>query len=367
MLDEKYQGKDDILGKNLLTMTNGINSSRSIMHAGQLDQISNLENPEIAGVRTNYENIVGSYSSAYYKADDDYTVMDKIVKYPNRKESIYTLILRNERTREYHVITKKPGVILTETYGYKFNNEKLDKLQIGSKIKKNKVLYRSTSFDENMNYRLGINAKTLYTMHPLTIEDAIIISRSLADKLISIEYDRVYISLNDNDILLLLYGDKNKRKSFPDIGEELKDSTLAVKRRIDYSRAFFDLKEENMKKILPSDTPYYIPFSEDKVVDISIYSNKSIDDIPDAPYNKQILEYMKMEAEYHKKLKKKLGRIIEKKKYSDDLAELYSRVSRIIDPEYKWSDQSKKVFGNIIVEFLVEKKVNVVVGSKLCG
>lgn len=366
-MNAKYQGKDDILGKNVLTLANKMNSSRALMHSGQLDQVVNLKYPEFAGVYTNYENIIGKYSSAYFKTKDNYRVIDKIVKFPDCKGSIYTLILQNRRTGEYDVLTKKPGVILTETYGYKFNNDELDKLKPGDKVKKGKVLYRSTSFDENMNYRLGVNAKTLYTTHHLTIEDAIVISRSLANRLISIEYDRVFISLNDNDIMLNLYGDKEKYKVCPDVGEEIVDATLAATRRIDYSRAFYDLKDENLKKVLSTDTPYYIPFSKDKIVDISIYCNKDVDDIPETPYNAQILSYIRQEEEYYRKIESRLSELIDTDNYSDDLAELYIRSSRILNPDYRWSDQGKKVFNNMIIEFFVEKEVGVVVGSKLCG
>ena len=47
-------------------------------------------------------------------------------------------------------------------------------------------------------------------------------------------------------------------KSFPDIGEEVKDSIIAVKRRISYAQAPFELKEENMTKILSTDEPFYV-------------------------------------------------------------------------------------------------------------
>jgi DNA-directed RNA polymerase, beta subunit/140 kD subunit len=366
-IDKKYQGKDDILGKNIMTLANKLNSSRALMHSGQLDQVVNLLRPEQPGVYTNYERAVGSYSSAYYKAEDNYVVVDKIVKFPDFKESVYTLIVKNKRTGEYDVLIKKPGIILTETYGYKLNNDKMDKLKKGDKIKKGQILYRSTSFDNNMNYRLGVNAKTLYTLHHLCIEDAIVISQSLADKLISIEYDKVYIPLNDNDILLNTYGNKKQYVSFPNIGEEIKDAMLAATRRLDYSKAFFDLKEENMRKVLSSDTPYYIPFSKDKIVDISIYSNKPVSGIPETEYNKQVIYYLRQQENYYMRLEEALSKIIDEDNYSDDLGDLYIRSSRILNPEYYWSDQGKKVFNNIIVEFFVEKEVGVTIGSKLCG
>lgn len=367
-LDEKYKDSDFILGKELLTLANRINSSRANMASSEHDQIVNLITPDVAGVCTNYENLIGKYSSGYLKMDDDYKVIDKIVKYPWSTDSVYVLIVKNKRTKKYNIIMKKHGEELTETYGYKFQTENMDTLEPGDKIEKDEVLFRSTSFDEHMNYRLGVEVPTLYCTDPMSIEDGIIISDELAERTKHIEYDRVYISQNDNDIFINWYGNKKYYKAFPDIGEHIKNSTVAIMRRIDYSRVFYDLKDDNISKQLSSDTPFYLPFSNDKVVDINIYCNKdSIDDIPDTPYNEQILKYLRAQETFYKSIVEKLQPIIDDKKYEDDLSELYSRAIKIIDPEYKWSDQSKRVFGNIKIEFLVEKVVNTCVGAKYCG
>ena len=368
-INKKYANSEKILSKELLTVwADKINSSRANMAGSEHDQIVNLENPDVPGVNTNFENLVGMYSSSYVKAEDDFEVLDKIVKYPWSKESVYTLVVRNKRTKKYNAIVKKFGEELTETYGFKYNTEKMDSYEVGDKIKKGDILYRSTSYDKYMNYRLGKEAKTIYTNDPKSIEDGIILSDIFAHNSNHIEYDRVYISQNDNDIFLNWYGNKNTYKAFPDIGENIKNSTLAVLRRIDYSRIFYDLKDENMRKQLSSDNPFYLPFSNDKIIDINIYCNKdSIDEIPDTPYNEQILKYLRAQEEYYKKIVEVLEPIVEKKSYEDNLANLYSRAIKIIDPEYKWSDQNKKVFGNIKIEFLVEKVVDCCVGSKWCG
>ena len=368
-INKKCANSEKILSKELLTVwADKINSSRANMAGSEHDQIVNLENPDVPGVNTNFENLVGLNSSSYVKAEDDFEVLAKIVKYPWSKESVYTLVVRNKRTKKYNAIVKKFGEELTETYGFKYNTEKMDSYEVGDKIRKGDILYRSTSYDEYMNYRLGKEAKTIYTNDPKSIEDGIILSDVFAHNSNHIEYDRVYISQNDNDIFLNWYGNKNTYKAFPDIGENIKNSTLAVLRRIDYSRIFYDLKDENMRKQLSSDNPFYLPFSNDKIIDINIYCNKdSIDEIPDTPYNEQILKYLRAQEEYYKKIVEVLEPIVKKKRYEDNLANLYSRAIKIIDPEYKWSDQNKKVFGNIKIEFLVEKVVDCCVGSKWCG
>lgn len=365
-LNKKYYKDDAILGKALMTLANKLNSSRANMFAGESEQAVVLLNPDFPGVYTNYENLIGKYSSAYKKLEDDYTIIDKIVKYPY-KDSTYTLILQNNRTKKYDVLEKKHGERITETFGYKYNTEVMDSLEKGDFIEKGSILYRSTSFDDEMNYRQGLNVPVIYLSDPMNIEDGIIIDKWLQKRLTHIEYDIVTISINDNDIFLKMNGKEIDYKAFPDIGEYVKDAILAVTRRIDYSRAFYDLKNENIIKELSSDTPFYLPFTKDRIVDINIYCNKdSIDEVPDTPYNEQLKRYLKDQNKYYSTIAEKLEKIISKEKYSDDLATMYVRSSRIINPEYKWQDVNKKIFGNIKIEFKVEKYVDAVVGSKLC-
>ncbi len=333
-----------------------------------LDQVVVLDKPEIPLIHTNYEYIVGKYSSAYYKTEGDLEIIKRINKFPNSPDSIYVLLVYNKTDKIYDVIIKKPGERLTETYGYRYNTDVLDNLEERQTVKKDTVLYKSTSFDDDMMYRYGVNATALYTTDPMTIEDALVISTDLAKRLESIEYDVIRISKNDNDIFINQYGDSNHYKSFPDIGEEVKDSIIAVKRRISYAQAPFELKEENMTKILSTDEPFYVPFAKDKIVDIRIYCNKPLDEIKDSPVDSQINSYLRNEMEYYETIKNTLEPIIQNERYSDDLADLYSRVTRILDPEVKWKDNTKsKVFNNMIIEFLVEKRISVCVGQKLCG
>lgn len=368
-ISEKYQGQTEkLLGKNMLTLANMLNSSRALMWSSQTDQITNLEHPETPRIFTGHENLVGKYSSAYYEAKGDKKVIAKINKFKGlNKDFVYIIVVYDMKKKMYDIIERVPGERKTETYGYKFNNDGIDKLNPGDIINKGDVLYKSTSFDENMNYGYGINATTLFITDHNVIEDPVVISRSFANKLKSIEYDEIKISVNDNDLFLNSYGDNYSYKCFPDIGEKVKDSVVAVKRRINYAESLYSLK--NMNKPLLSDTMYYAPYAEeDTIVDIDIYCNKPIEDIPDYPFNQQLIKYINMSKAYHEEMVQVLGEIVESgEKYSDDLGEAYIRAKKILEPDRKWQDHNKRVFNNMVVSITVEKKIPVDVGSKLCG
>ena len=365
--DIEFEGKDDILGKNILTMGNRINSSRANMVSNQLDQVVPLKKVDKPYVFTNYENTVGKYSSSYYKAHKDLLVVNKIVKFPISENSVYILVVYDKEKNIYDVILKEPGERLTETYGYRFETEKMDNLKVNDEIKKGDVLYHSTSFDDDLMFGYGLNAKTLYTSDPMTIEDAGVISKSFSKKLDSIEYDVVRITINQNDILINLYGDKDNYKAFPDIGEHVKNSTIAVRRRISYEHSLFDLKEENMRKQLNTDTAFYVPFATDRIVDISVKSNRPFDEIKKSKYNTQLLKYLENDLSYYQSIVDALGPIIENGNYTNELSFQYSRARKILDDDIKWKDKDGKVFDNIILEFFVEKIIGAAPGLKLTG
>lgn len=365
-LDRKYEGKDDILGKNVLTMANRTNSSRAIMVSSQLDQNLVLLYPEIPKMFTNYEDIVGEFSSAYYRAEADLIVVGKIQKFEDNPDHLYTLIVFNPHTQQFDVIEKKSNERLTESYGYKYNTQRLDSKEINDTIETGEVLYSSTSFDENMNYRYGLNVNCMYAIDNRTIEDAIRISTSFAERLKSIEVENVRISLNDNDLLINMYGGEDGYRAFPDIGEKInKDTILACKRRITYSQSLYDLKYENMQKPnFRNDTTFY---AEGTVVDVNIYCNKPYDEIPKAKYNKQIMKYYDNELRYHKEIVEKLGEIMKSGNYSEDLDFMYKRSKDILDPTCSWKDGNNSTFSNMIIEFVIEKESGVTIGQKLTG
>jgi DNA-directed RNA polymerase beta subunit len=219
-----------------------------------------------------------------------------------------------------------------------------------------------------MNYSYGINAKTLYLIDNRTIEDAMVCSESLAKKLVSAKFENIKITLNDNDLLGNLYGNNDNYKSFPDIGEKVKNSILANVKRVNYAEALYDLKQENLMKInYLNDKPFYVKYPKNaRVIDINIYSNKPIKEL-DFEYNTQIVKYLKLQEEYYKKLNKILGYIINSgAKYSDDVAFMYKRSSDILNPDVKWKDD-KSYFNHIIIEFLVESESGISNGNKLVG
>lgn len=366
---EELEGNIDLLGKSAMTFPVYMSGPRTVMFTSNLDQSRNLKNPDFPNVFTNIENIVGKHSSGYYDVrDGDYVVHAIIPRYQDGKLDghMYDVILYDEERDHYEYIQKKKMEILPEGFAYEYNTDAMDNLRVEDEVKEGDILYKSLSYDEHMNYSYGANIVFSYFVDNDTIEDAVKISESAMKKLTSTNVEVVEIPINDNDILPNLYGDEREYKCFPDIGEEIKESILCARRRIQDSQLLSTMKQSNLRTF---NSTYDVPFyCEGEIVDIFIYNNKPIDEIPDNMFNSQILKYLRMQNKYFETIKDICGEIIESdSSYSSELSFIYDRACKVLDPEIKWRDDRNSVFSNLRIEITVKRDYMSVEGQKLTG
>ena len=350
----------------LIPFGNKVNSSRASMVFQQMPQSKNLDKPEIARVSTGYEKIYGDRSTSYYKSEKDFEIIHKIQKFDNN-DIMYVLIVKERNSNSYDIIVRNEAESFAESSGIRINNATIDSKNIGDTIKTDEIIYRSNSYDEDMNYRLGINAKTLYMIDPAIVEDGYRISDKLANRLSATSINSYKIPKNNNDILLNIYGNQNIYKSFPDIGEKINDKILCVKRRVDYNNAQHLLKSKNLRKIMFGDTLFY---SDGVVIDIDIFSNIPLDELPTDNSHSQINKYIHCINKYWKTIYDILGDIIEDKhnKYSDEIGMYYARARDIlsIGKKVKWNDESS-IFDSMIIYITTAKSSSATIGTKLVG
>ena len=222
--DEKLTNSTSLYGMSALTIPRYINSMRSVMFTNHLKQFLTPLNPDYPFVFTNAENLVGEHSSGYKKVKHESEVYRKVVKFGDilgyENANVYKLFIFDKKKKKFDVIERKETEDLTENFGFNYNNDEIDKYSEGDTIKKNTVLYKSTSYDDDMFYGYGKNTCVMYTLDPYTSEDAAVVGRTYADSFRTIETEKIQIKLNDNDFLLNLYGEEDgDYKPLPDIGE----------------------------------------------------------------------------------------------------------------------------------------------------
>lgn len=366
--DKKYEGSDDVFGLTQLTFPGYSSSPRLVMFAGaHIKQTVPQLYPDFPRVYTGRENVFGMLSSGYKKTHNNLTVLYKVPRFSNMPNHLYTLFCYDEDNDSYCMIEKKNLEDLTEVYGYSYNTEVLDSYDVGDTIPDDTMLYKSCSYDEYNNYCNGKNTLVMYTADPLTIEDAIKARKGYADQRVSTEVETITCMLNDNDILGNYYGNKKEYHPFPHIGEKIKDQIICFKKRVINSQILYDFKENNMRKVnFALDTPYYVN-GGGVVDDIFIYSNKSIDEIPDTSFYKDIKNILIEQERYFKEVNAICKEFIESgKKVSRDINHLFKRSSEILEPEYKWREE-KSIYSNMIIEFQIYRPNKIKKGSKTTG
>lgn len=361
--DERLKGSLSLIGMTMLTQPAYNNSMRSVMFTSHLKQFVNLTNPDFPGFFTNGENVVGKHSSGYKKAKHKLSVFRKVEKYGDilDKPYIYQLFVFDEEKQMYDVIQRSDSENLTEVFGFSYNNEVIDSLDEGDEVEEGTVLYKSTSYDDTMNYGYGLNVPMMYTTEPYTSEDACVVSRSLAEKMKSIEINTVSIGINQNDFLLNMYGRDGEYKPIPDIGE-YSYGEVAVKRTLFGNQLLTDFKDSSLNKIQDSDVCYY---KSGKVVDITVYCNN--ENLDQNPFNDQIRKYLESQNAYYQEIVDVCEEIRSSGyKYTKNIDYLYKRAKEFLDPNKKWKDNDS-LFSNLLVDITLKSDIPLQIGQKLSG
>lgn len=359
--DENQKGTHSLLGRSMIGYPQYVNSMRSVMYSSHTQQLVTQENPTFPGLFTGGENVVGKYSSGYKEVVNDCTVYRKIVKFGDIVDTptIYTLFVFDEVEKRFDVITRTPGESLVENYGYRYKTDVIDSFNEGDMIPAGTIPYRSTSYDEYMNYAFGRDVDVVYTLDPFTSEDAATASDTLADEFVTSKFDDVRINLNDNDFPLNLFGDDDDYKIMPDIGEDTGGIVMALRRKFN-NQVFHDFKNELLSRITETDAKFYL---EGTVTDITIYCNN--EDLPHNTFMKQIWRYYKSQTKYFKQIKRTCEEIFRSgSAYTPNLDYLYDRACKMVDTKKDW--QSKEsVFSNLQIHIQCTRKEGLTLGQKI--
>lgn len=352
--------KHNYFGLELLEpMANSTITNRNNLVDAQLQQSVVLVNPDVPRISSGFENQIGDNSNALLKADREYEVI-KIIR---RNVNYKLVVLKEKNKKYYHVVRIENSVNITETYGYLLE----DNLKEGDVLKKNDTIYApANTFDEYGNFGYGVNLRTMFSSNEnKTYEDGVVISQSAADKMKTYSVTNVDVSLNENDILMNLYGDRKNYKSFPNIGEKVNGQILCARKRINYLTALFTLSttsltgDDNIDMV--NDTVFYEQGEDVTVENIEIFSNRDLEHVSEFEYNKQIVDVLKEQNLYQSQIELALGEIIgdPANETSSDLQyEYYNNKCNL-----KWA--SDREFENMIIRFTLKKVRKLDIGNKV--
>jgi DNA-directed RNA polymerase beta subunit len=347
-----------MLGRTLMQPFKPANSgSRALMNSVHVEHLMVPNHGEVPIIQTGYETEFGRNSSSYITNDSDYVVLHKINKFEFNNDH-YFLIIQDMHTQEYDVIERVSYNYNTESYGYLWNNERIDLLKPGDTLRQGEILKTSIGFDEFGNKMNGVNLVTLYLSCAQNMEDSVIISESCAKKLETSLVKNTPITINDNDILLNLYGNENRYKTFPDIGEEVKNGIFCSIRRMENENILFTMSQQNLRDIMISDRNILM---EGKVADINVYCNNP-EALGDSHYNSQLFYYYNQSIEFCKKVNDIVGPLAMTSRLSHRLKKFYGRCRDVVAGKQFFKE---KQFNHVIMEVTVIQNLPMEPGDKL--
>lgn len=349
---------EQMLGKGLRQPFNNTNAgARKIMYGTHSEHCWCIMNPEKAIIETGYEIRFGDYSSSVTKADKQYQVIGKISKFSFAPNHHYWLILKDISSNKLDVVERISYHYITESYGYLYNNEYMDSLEIGDMIQNGTVIQKSTAFDEYNNRTDGANFNVAYMALDDNMEDSIIFSDVAAGKLAGPLVKPVEIMINDNDIPVNLYGDDKIYKIIPDIGEPIIDANLIALRKEKKEESYFTQSINNLSNLMISDDKKQV---HGRVIDINIYCNNP--DILDSHYYAQLKMYY---GELHRYAKEVVQLLLpyasNNFEMTYELQKLFANCKRIMNND---PYMDKRPFSNIILEVVVLEEKAMEAGDK---
>lgn len=347
-----------MLGRTLMQPFKPANSgSRALMNSVHVEHLMVPNHGDVPIIQTGYETEFGRNSSSYVVNESDYVVISKINKFEG-KEDHYFLIIQDIHTGVYDIIERISYNYNTESYGFLWNNDRIDRLKVGDHLRQGEILKTSIGYDEYGNKMNGVNLTTLYLSCAQNMEDSIIISESAAKKLETSLVKNTPITINDNDILLNLYGNEMFYKTFPDIGEEIKNGIFCSIRRMENENILFSMSQQNLRDIMLSDRNILM---EGKVVDINVYCNNP-EALGDSHYNSQLFYYYNQNYRLCKEINDVVGPLAMTSKLSYRLKKFYGRCRDTIAGKQFFKE---KLFNHVIMEVTVIQNLPMEPGDKM--
>lgn len=305
---------------NLMIRPEGVSASRVAMFGSHIAQTPQIDGAEPRTLFTGFEREYAKYMFNVI-VEHDCTVIRVIDRHATANKfgvSLETLVI-TERLKD-----KAIDVIIIPKFesNHQYFGFELIRTEAGKNIRPRDTLLKGTVLAEtpsviNKEMCSGTQANVILVSHPQVIEDDVVISDRLADKLNAWAYKTHRLFIGSKSIPLLPYGDKDNPKLFPDIGERVReDGILYGTRPYDPLLAAVTCSKRALREPCTHFDDCVIVDKEAVVTDIKVYRNDlnvhATENGKDKPHTKMhtpsyiqsmLDEYYNGTADYNKQIR----------------------------------------------------------------
>lgn len=257
-----------------------VSSPRLVMFFNHFSQRPSLLNPDSKLVKSGIEFELAKYINDV-KSEEDCVVKAIIPRYFNAGFSVmssliviveYEKVINGQAKLVIDYIEVPYSMSQHGTFGANLKpTEYLQNLQINQEIPRNTILATTDSYKSDNSYGYGLNANVAFMSIPEVSEDSFAVSRSFAKRAEMRVIETRTIFIDKDTIPLNLFGDDERYKFLPDIGEMVKPNGLlcATRPRNDWF-SVCDLSNSSLREHDSTfDTGTYVK-THSRVVDIKV-------------------------------------------------------------------------------------------------
>lgn len=191
-------------------------------------------------------------------------------------------------------------------FGFRYKEQAgYSQLRQGSYIRKGTVFLDSPSVTPEGDYKYGVQANVAFMTHPATAEDGIAVSDSFLERLGFRTFEHRVVEYGKKTYALNLYGDENRHKPFPDIGDEIRPDGLLMALR-DYDPPELAIVEQNIHSLREVDFTFdkriYANGAGGRVIDVRIHHDLADSNCAEVHMDAQPKKYDAARRRFYKRL-----------------------------------------------------------------
>lgn len=280
-------------------------SSRAEMFNSHSSQAEILNTAQFPQIFSGMEYEMGQYEYDSTRRDQDAQILAIIPRYTVANEisgikenPSWLIIYLGLDDRKVHYITLDTYSSEKDGFGWKNTWQNINGLSSGAHLSKETVLQTHPGWD-GTRWKLGTNLRVAYMTHPATNEDAMVISRTAAEKkLTRTQYHRRVINVPEGSIPVNRYGTDEDPKFLPDIGERVADDgILCAFRRVSTTTFVADTNKAALRRRQMHDETFSAPAGA-KIINTEVYLSAFADKID--PMFAQMEKYHQGTMQYYR-------------------------------------------------------------------